>query len=83
MTLDFSKLTKSARPAIPLWLRLPQDAEWHSGRFDALITAVLQCSQRHVEVFTAGLGVATLPIDTDATFGPVCAACARLEGFGG
>lgn len=31
--------------------------------------------------FGLGNGSAALSIDTSATFGPVCAACARLEGL--
>lgn len=68
---------------IPCWARPASAAEWHSARFNGIVTATPICGTLPAfSVFDTGDGTATLPMNTGAQFGPVCAACARLEGYG-
>ena len=63
-----------------LWARVRQEAEWHAVRESAVGAALMGvCGTPAGYRFDSGL--ALLPIDTNAIFGPVCAACAKLEGL--
>ena len=61
------------------WRRKPDETTWHSVRGPDLGLRVPVCG---APVWLRTAGEAVLPIDTGATFGPVCEHCTRLEGYG-